>query len=223
MSACHAGANRAVRCGYAKGGGRFCGLWAVMAVVLVCLVMPARSWGQNGTGSQTFSTGLPIGPSPDAGGNLLKFDVSYTDANGKVKTQTVSVPNVPACQGLPYPTPAQVAAASAAKAAAIAKAINDAKIPGVSATVPMATVGVPYTVSRVIRAGIGSAPTLCEVTRIAQASQVTVTGVTPSVNRNGTPGEPVARTPGNNVTGEMGDGRQSFQQGNNPSTGTKMS
>lgn len=154
-------------------------------------------------GSTVIGAGIPTGPSPDAKGNLYSLDVYYFEADGSLGKATVEVPNIPVTQGLPNPTAAQIAAARTAKAKAIADAINKAQLNGVKAAVN------------------GADPT-----------QITVDGVRQSIGtykfpKPGTPGTylgaPITRTPGNRVTGELGNTQFNFKQGGGGSGGSSGS
>jgi len=184
---------------------------AILVGLACLLLLPATSHAQQ-TGSQTITTGLPIGPSPDARNRTLSIDVTFPlpGGNGALMTVTIPVSDVPVTAGLPFPTPAQAAAASAAKAAAIAKAINDANLPGVMATVPATTVPQPY-ISGYMNRVVGRAIVRVPIYSNANMSQFTVSGVAQPTNLlTGMMQPAVRRTPGNNVTGELGDGYQPF-------------
>lgn len=91
-------------------------------------------------GSEVVGAGMPTGPSPDKDKKEYSLDILYFDPTGKLAMTTITVPDIPVTAGLPNPTAAQVAAASAAKAAAIVKAINGANI----AIQPVTIDGVTY-------------------------------------------------------------------------------
>jgi hypothetical protein len=182
----------------------------------LALLLPIPAASPVEADMQTFTAGIPNGPSPNASGNYLMIVINYRQ-NGVLKMQTVKV-TVPAAEGLPFPTPAQAAAASAAKANAIANAVNQANIPGVTASVPAATVQRPYPTGAMAEYQPGRVPPVITNYIYGQyaATQFTISGVSPPTNPNGTPGSPVQRAPGNNVTGELGDGTQAPVAGGNP-------
>jgi hypothetical protein len=193
-------------------------------------------------GSQTIGTGMPTGPSPDAGGNLYTLAIYYFDPNGTQKTATVTVKDIPVTAGLPTPTRAQVEAASLAKAQAIADAINAANIAiqpamlpgptGAEATYKTMTAMVDaYTLLGMYPTGIVNQKlvkgVVVNVPVLAPASFFTVTvyGVSQKVLQPNTPGNPTPKAilgaaiyQTNGVTGEVGNLDFSFKQGSGPAS-----
>jgi hypothetical protein len=193
-------------------------------------------------GAQTVIAGMPTGASPDAAKKLYSVTVYYTDPAGKNTSMDITVPDIPVTAGLPNPTAAQVSAASAAKQAAIIKAINAANI----AIKPTVINGVTYntvtatanakpepggmyptgqTMPKQIFNRFGQVIGVVQVPVLAPAdfSTYTVSGVTQKVINPGTAGAKlgngVYRTAGNMVTGEVGNGKGAFTPGSPTSAG----
>ena len=177
-------------------------------------------------GSAMYTAGMPTGTSPDAKMNQYAVTVFYflngKDPSGGLGMATVPVPTIPATAGLPKPTAAQVAAASAAKAKAIVDAINGAKLPGVTASVDATTmVGMfPTGDTEEYKSKLTQKTYTRPVLANADFTTYTVDGVRQSVNPdNGNVGEPVVKTAVDskgkpstaNVTGEIGNGKGNFK------------
>jgi hypothetical protein len=192
-------------------------------------------------GAEVVVAGMPTGPSPvGKPPKLYSLTITYTNPAGNIKTVNIKVPDIPVTQGLPNPTAAQVAAASAAKQEAIIAAINAANI----AIQPTTINGVTYnTLTAVANAKPepgGMFPTgqtmqvqlfnkfgqptgrfvTVPVLAPADFSTYTVNGMTQTVIDPGTLvaklGGGVYRTKGNTVTGEAGNGKQAFTPGSSP-------
>ncbi len=173
-------------------------IWRTLCVSMAGLfLMVATAVAQNAPapvlGSTTLGAGTPTGPSPDTKANLYSLDVYYFNADGSLGKSSVPVPGIPVTAGLPNPTAAQILAARTAKAAAIVAAINAATLNGVTAVVDPKD------------------PTL-----------YTVGGVRQSVGKYKFPtpgtdgtylGPAITRTPGNRVTGELGNTQFNFKAG----------
>jgi hypothetical protein len=189
-------------------------------------------------GSQTVTAGMPTGPSPDAANKQYTITVYYTDPTGKNTSTNVMVPDIPVTAGLPNPTAAQVSTASAAKQAAIIKAINAANI----AIKPVVVNGVTYEKvtaaadAKTVPGGMyptgqkmpqviftPRGPVVVQVPVFAPAdfSSYTVNGVTQRVINPGTAGAKLGGglQAANNVTGETGNGKVSFTTGSPTSAG----
>lgn len=177
-------------------------------------------------GSAMFTAGMPTGGSPDGKMNQYAVTVNYflngKDNSGGLGMATVPVPNIPATAGLPTPTAAQVAAASAAKAKAIVDAINAAKLPGVMASVDANTMAgmYPTGMTEEYKSKLNGKTYTRPVMGTANFTTYTVDGVRQSVNpNNGLLGSPVMKAavdakgkPTNtNVTGEVGDLKNNFK------------
>lgn len=191
-------------------------------------------------GAEVVVAGMPTGTSPTGKPpKLYSLTITYTNPAGNIKTVDIKVPDIPVTEGLPNPTAAQVAAASAAKQAAIIAAINAANI----AIQPTTINGVTYnTLTAVANAkpepggmfptgqtmpqnvvnrfgvviGVVQVPVLAP----ANFSTYTVNGMTQTVINPGTLvaklGGGVYRTKGNKVTGENGNGKGQFTPGSSP-------
>lgn len=191
-------------------------------------------------GAEVVVAGMPTGTSPTGKPpKLYSLTITYTNPAGNIKTADITVPDIPVTEGLPNPTAAQVAAASAAKQAAIIAAINKANI----AIQPTTINGVTYnTLTAVANAkpepggmfptgktmpqnvvnrfgvviGVVQVPVLAP----ADFSTYTVNGITQTVLNPGTLvaklGGGVYRTKGNKVTGENGNGKSQFTPGSSP-------
>jgi PEP-CTERM motif len=189
-------------------------------------------------GAQTAVAGMPTGASPDVNKKLYSLTIFYTDPTGKLTSADITVPDIPVTAGLPNPTAAQVAAASAAKQAAIIAAINAAAIPIKPVTITTMVNGmkVNTTYNTLTAAAAGTQPgavyptgqfnmvpirnALGQIIRVvpvpifapADMSQYVVNGIT---QKPGT-GTGIFRSMGNTVTGEVGNGKGAFNQGVNP-------
>jgi hypothetical protein len=189
------------------------------------LALTAAGWAaapQPMLGSTTFTPGLTTGPSPDKNNNLYSLDIYYFDNTGTLAKATVKVPNIPVTAGQPNPTPAQVSAASAAKAQAIVAAINAANLNGVTAMTNNTVPGDKYPTGNVVPQMVVDPRTGKMVTinvpeyAAASLTPYTVAGVRQAVINPGTNqrlGQAIYRTPGNRVTGENGNQSSDFIQG----------
>jgi hypothetical protein len=198
-------------------------------VIAVATVVASAGLGRADTpltqGSAMYTAGMPTGTSPDTNMNQYAVTVNYflngKDPSGGLGMATVPVPNIPATAGLPTPTAAQVAAASAAKAMAIVNAINGAKLPGVMAAVDANTMAGKFDTGTTeeYKSKLSGKTYTRPVLGDADFTTYTVSGVRQSNNpNNGNLGEPVVKTavdakgkPSNaNVTGEIGNGKGGF-------------
>lgn len=169
-------------------------------------------------GSSPVVVGYPTSNSTAI--NPYSINIYYTKPDGSVISTTVTVPNVVKTAGLPTPTKAQVEKASADKAALIIAAINAKQIPIKPVTINGTTYntltaipsfnttpGEYATGATVMKNGMK-----VDVMAAADFSGYTVLGVSPKVI-NLDPlklGDPVYRTAGNKVTGEIGNGKAPF-------------
>ena len=203
-------------------------------IYALILAAAAVLWARIGTaapltqGSQMVTAGMPTGMSPDAKMNQYAVQVYYfingKDPSGGLGMATVPVPNVAATAGLPMPTAAQVAAASAAKAMAIVDAINAAKLPGVMAAVdPNTVMGMyPTGMFEEVTSKFSGKKYMRPVMAMADFTTYTVSGVRQSVNMNDSLGASVFQSavdakgkPTNvNVTQEVSNATAAFKPNN---------
>jgi len=216
---------------------------AVMLLMVALAAVPARAADPVPVaGSTDLWVGYPTGASSDK--TPYSIDVYYIDPTGKLAMTAVTVPDIPVTAGLPNPTVAQINAASAAKAAAIIKAINAANI----AIQPVTINGMEYktltaAANKPVPGGMyptGNLVPQVLVNRFGQKITVmvpelapadfsgyTAYGVRQAIIMPGTPvaklGSPIYRTKGNTVTGEIGNAKAGFTPASMSSPGSSSS
>jgi hypothetical protein len=162
--------------------------------------------------------------------NPYSINIYYVKPDGSVTFTMVKVPNIVQTAGYPKPTKAQVEKASADKTALIIAAINAQQIPikpvTINGTTYKTLTAIPnfnttpgmYATGATKMENGKTVPVMAE----ADFSGYTVLGVTPKIE-NLDPlklGQPVYRTNGNMVTGELGDGKAPFTPADGGSGGS---
>jgi hypothetical protein len=137
----HSPANGEFAMNLTRKSGRITPVLRAMALAMAICFFPCRANAAEPTptlGSTQAGAGIPRDNSPNIKGTSYMLQIFYFDNMGNLQKSNVTVP-ITKTAGLPNPTAAQLAAASAAKADAIVKAINAANLNGVMAMLQMMT------------------------------------------------------------------------------------